>query len=107
MNKEGTLTTLDLIKAEALKIERRLEKKSKTSTKIKEISMMMRMQSIGETTTTPADKTHPAPNATIAKSQGTLRKIVGKRMINPMATEALLLNHSVIKTMQRNAHTVV
>ena len=32
MDKEDTLTTLDLIKAEALKIERRLEEKSKTST---------------------------------------------------------------------------
>jgi hypothetical protein len=32
MDKEDTLTTLDQIKAEALKIERRLEEKSKTST---------------------------------------------------------------------------
>ena len=38
----------------------------------------MWMQSIGETATTLTEKTNPAPNATIIKSQGTLKKIVGK-----------------------------
>ena len=52
------------------------------------------MKSIGETTTTLADQTHPAPNAITAKSQGTLKKIVGKIMVNHMATKMLQINSS-------------
>ena len=63
------------------------------------------MLSTGETTTL-ADKLHLAPNATISKSQGTLKKIVGKRMVNPMVTKAFQINSSDSKTMQiqRNVH---
>ena len=67
---------------------------------------MKLMHSTGEITTL-ADKIHPAPNATTAKEQGTLKKIVGKRMVNQMATKALQTNRSDNnKTMQRNVHTV-
>ena len=47
-------------------------------------------------------------SATIAKSQETLKKIVGKRMANLMVTKALQINRSGIKIMQtpKTFHTV-
>ena len=85
MDKEDQLTTLDLIKAEALKIERRLEEKSKTSTngdgssrvnsgQINEINEQTcnDVEAIyrGQRQNTPARSTSSIPKCTYCKKTG-------------------------------------
>ena len=114
MDKEDT--------AKALKMERRLEEKSKTSSngdgssrvnagQINQIETQANCDKqilpTEEKITTLADKIHQGLNETTARNQGTKKTIVGKRMVNQMVIKALPINCSGNKTMVTitNVHT--
>ncbi len=101
MDKEDTLTTLDQIKAEALKIERRLEEKSKTSTngdgssrvnsgQINEINNQDEVDAVyrGQKQNYPGKQTSSIPRCTYCKKIGHIESDCWKKNGKPKGNQS-------------------